>query len=516
MTDAFSFADDPEPLSAAERARRPGVSLADLVPTARFIGCDDIVATGFSDDPRHCREGDVFFARLSADGDGHDEVGRAVMAGAAGIVAERIVPTGGVPLCLVRSSDDTLARVAHALAGTPADRMRVIAVTGTSGKTTTAWLIASVLAEGGLRVGLLSDLGGVDPSGRFLPAADDAAAGVLPARLATLAEGGCTHVVVEVSSRMLTRRVLAGMACDTVVVPNLTDRDLDLHDKAAASRQLERRIVESLAHDGCLVTGTGGRRRAAASRTDRLARLGARVAADRPGVARLAAGSVADSVADCDVRIRTLDRSLHGRTFLLEAGGDVLPVAVDTPVVSFARNAACAAAVGLRHGVALEAVARGIEAVGSVPGRVERIDCGQDAAVFIDVASSSHGLGATLSSLRKLTSGRLAMLVEEEATAGLGRQAFGHLARRWCDDIVTVPAEMLDEDGSAPAVAAYARVDRLLARLRRDDCLLVVGRVSAGGGPRPAEAVPLSAIVSGWLRLAHPATDTGPRRLRAA
>jgi len=502
MSDAFSFADDPEPLPAAEGSRRRGVSLADLVPKARFIGCDDIVATGFSDDPRRCRRGDVFFARLSADGDGHDEVGRALAAGAVGVVAERIVPTGGVPLCLVQSSDDTLARVAHALAGSPADRLRVIAVTGTSGKTTTAWLIASVLAEAGLRVGLLTDLGGVDAGGSFLPAADDAAAGVLPARLATLDAGGCTHVVVEVSSRMLTRRVLAGMACDTVVVPNLTTADLDLHDTAAAARRLERRIIESLADDGCLVTGGGGR----------LGRLVTRVAASRPGVACVAAGPAAGG----DVRIRTVDRSLFGRTFLLESAGDVLPVVVDTPVASFARNAACAAAVGLRHGVALEAIARGIEAVGSVPGRVERIDCGQDAAVFVDVASSSHGLAATLSSLRQLTTGRLAVLVEEEATTGLGRQAFGRLARRWCDDVVTVPAEMLAEEGSAAAVAAYARVDRLLAGLRRADCLLVVGRVPADGGPRPAEAVPLSAIVSGWLRLAHPATDAGFGSLRAA
>jgi UDP-N-acetylmuramoyl-L-alanyl-D-glutamate--2,6-diaminopimelate ligase len=515
MTDTFSFADDSEPESAGDRPRRGGVRLAGLLPKARFIGCDDLLARGYADDPDGCRRGEVFFARLTADGDGHNEVERAVAGGATGIVAERIVPTGGVPLCLVRSTDDALARVAHALAGHPADRMRVIAVAGTSGKTTTAWLAASVLAEGGLRVGLLTDLGGVDAAGDLLPAIDGAAAGPLAARLAALEAGGCTHVVVEVTSRMLAARVLAGIEYDTLVVPTMAtappaatapgpggEVPASAAGVSAAGRHLLRRILGGLAADGCLVADRGGR----------LARAWSRRASTRPRMTRMVAGTAAGG----DVRIRTLERSLHGRTLLLEAGGDVLPVAVDTPVASFARNVACAAAVGLRYGVSPEAIARGIEAVGSVPGRVERIDCGQDTAVFVDVTTSGPGLGATLASLRRLTTGRLAVLVEEEAAAAFGRQAFSRVARRWCDEVVTVPAHMLDERGPADALAAYARVDRLLAGLGAGDCLLVVGRVAVEGGLPPADAVPLAAVVSGWLRLAHPAAATGLGRLRAA
>ena len=499
MTDAFSFADDSEPQPAADRTRRAGMSLASLLPNARFVGCDDLMARGYADDPRGCRHGEVFFARLTADGDGHEEVGRALAAGATGVVAERIVPTGGLPLCLVRSTDDALARVAHALAGRPADRLRLILVAGTSGKTTTAWLTASVLAEAGLRVGLLTDLGGVDASGGLLPAVDCAAAGVLAERLAALEAGGCTHVVVEVSRRMLAARVLAGIASDTAVVPSLAAAPA-AHARVA-TRRLMRRMLGSIVADGCLVTDRGVR----------LTSERGRLSAAAPRMARLTAGTSAGS----DVRIRTIDRSLHGRTLLLEAGGDVLPVSMDTPVASFARNAACAAAVGLRYGVSPEVIARGLEAVGSVPGRVERIDCGQDAAVFVDVAASAHGIAATLASLRRLTAGRLAVLVEQEAAAGFGRQAFSRLARRWCDEVVTVPASMLDEDGPADAVAAYARVDRLLSGLGNGDCLLVVGRAATPGTLLPVDAVPLAAVVSGWLRLAHPAAG-GFGRLEAA
>ena len=136
-----------------------GVKLSAVLPRARFVACDDIVARGCHDDPRACRPGDVFVARSDAATDGHDIVARAIARGVSGIVAERMIPTFGTPLCLVPDSTWAGARIAHALAGDPARRMRVIAVTGTSGKTTTAWLTAAVLSEGGARVGVLSDLG---------------------------------------------------------------------------------------------------------------------------------------------------------------------------------------------------------------------------------------------------------------------------------------------------------------------------------------------------------------------
>ena len=484
---------------------RPAVSLAGLLPAARFIGCDDLRVRSSCDDADRCRRGDLFVARLTRRGDGHEAVPRAIARGACGVVAERIVPTGGLPLCLVPDSAWAGGRVAHALAGDPARALKLIAVTGTSGKTTTAWLAAAVLAEAGLRVGVLSDLGCLDADGTLPQLRDYRSAASLAGRLATLAAGGCTHAVVEVSSRMLAEHALAGVTCDTVVVTNLATAHLAEHGTQRRYHAIKARVLDALPDRGCLVTGDG-------PAVERLRRLALR---RRPALELRTAGAGAGR----DVAVRSLDRSLFGRTVLVTAGGQLVPATLATPVTGFARDAALAVAVGLRHGVPLELAVRGLESAGAVPGRVERIDRGQEAAVFLDAATSGHALAATLASLRRLTRGRLALVADERAAATIGGKGFAARVARWCDECLVAPRSMLRESAAGDDLAAYARLDRLLSGLGRRDCLLVLGgptdrRRGPGPGPDDGESA-LADIVDGWLRLAHP-PRLGRRGSRAA
>lgn len=482
---------DADPLP--ESADVPGISLAAVLQRTRFVGCDDIVALRFTADATACRRGDVFVAQTTRSGDGHELVARALARGAAAVVAERMVPTGGVPLCIVPDSGWAFARLAHACAGDPSRRLRLVAVTGTSGKTTTTWLTAAVLAEAGLRVGVLSDLGCLDADGTLPEAADLDRPEVLAGWLRRLAASGCSHAVVEVSSEMLARHCCAGVVAETVVVTNLATAHLDLHGTTAAYHGIKRRILESLAPDGCLVFNPDDRR------TRRLAELhhGPRVAAGlRPGA---------------EVGAVPVERSLHGQTVLLTAGSHAAAVSLAVPTAAFARDAVLAAAVGLTHRVPLERIARGLEAAGGVPGRLERIDRGQRAAVFVDQPTSGHALAATLASLRRLTPGRLILVAEQRLVAAVDPSPrFAVRAARWCDETLVVPATVLEEDARGESLSAYARLDRLLSRAGPGDCVLVLGRAPAGGGipgdpGDPAEAS-LSMLVDGWLQLAHPAT----------
>ena len=502
----------------AGRRRGPpqGVRLSAVLPGCRFIACDDIVATGCCDHPDRCGPGDVFVARLTAHGDGHDHVARAVARGVAGVVAERMLPTFGRPLCIVPEGTGALARIAQALAGDPARQLRVIAVTGTSGKTTTAWLAAAVLAEAGLRVGVLSDLGCLDADGAEPTPANLARPKVLASWLRRLVAGGCTHAVVEVSSAMLAADCLAGIECDTVVVTNLASAHLDLHGTTAAYRAVKARILDSLAADGCLVVDADD------PRTRRLAGRHAR--------SRRHCGTTLVSTGlrrAADITATPVERALAGQTFLVRAGGHAAPVAVTTPVASFARDALLAAAVGLREGVPLERIARGIEAAGSVPGRVERIDRGQDHAVFVDHPTSRHALVSTLAGLRRLTPGRLVVLAEARTAARLaadgaardaGAGAFERAVLERADECVVVPDTLMHDAAAAGDVLAYARIDRLLAGLGGADCLLVLGdaRLRRHTPTDPGgEPMPLTAVVDGWLQLANEPQPWGPAR-RAA
>ena len=474
----------------AQRRRRE-IRLAELVPNARFIGCDDIVVSSVQDVAARCRPGDVFVARMTARGDGHESVPQALARGAVAVIAERIVPTDGRPLCLVPDADQTHARLCHAIAGDPSREMRVIAVAGTSGKTTTAWLTAAALSEIGHRVGVVSDLGCLGPDDSEPEAIEVTTAPRLAAALARLSAAGCSHVVVEVSSGMLAARATAGLVADTVAVTGLSPAHLDRHATPGAYRSIVTRVMETLAGDGCLVTSV--------AEQDRLSLIAA-----GPVSARVLLAGLDPSA---DVHAHPLEGDLFGRTFLLEAGGQIVPVAVDTPTVPYVRDVVFAAAIASRYGVSLEHAARGIEAAGSVPGRLERIDRGQDAVVFIDMPSSLHAVASSLASLRRLTPGRLAVIVDERLAHRLAGAGFAGRVARWADDCLIAPESIADEDPAATDVAAYARLDRLLSRVRQGDCVVVMG--TPVGGPAPdgpwGQRSALAVLVDGWLQLAHPA-----------
>ena len=481
-----------------------GVRLSDMVPEARFVACSEIIVSRCCDDPALCGPGDVFIAREGVFGEAHAAVQVALANGVAAIIAETVVPTGGLPLAIVPNADWAYARLSHALAGDPARRLRVIAVTGTSGKTTTVWLTATVLAEGGLRVGVVSDLGCLDGSGMGVEKGGVEDAAALAAWLGRLADSGCTHAVVEVSSRMLAAHALAGVECETVVVTNLADAHRDLHGSLEAYHGIKSRILDSLADDGCLIVNADDAR---------LQRFVERSTAERP-----ASGVITVGLQAGDLTATPIERSLFGQTFLMSAGSHTMPVAVAPPVASFVRNALLAAAVGVRERVPLERIARGIEAAGSVSGRVERLDRGQDFAAFLDRPTSGHALASTLASLRRLTPGRLVLIAEEAIAEGLGgRGRFATRSARWCDECFLAPGDIAADDADADVVAAYARIDRVLARLGAGDCVLVLGdvlRSASPSGDPECGGLGLVDVVDGWLQLAHPPRH--PARRRAA
>ena len=377
----------------------------------------------------------------------------------------------------------------------PTRRMRVIAVTGHGGKTTTAWLVASVLGEAGLQVGVVSDLGCVDADGTLAAPPDRSRPDETVAWIARLSRGGCTHAVVEVSHDALTAGVLGRGTCHGMVV---TGTARGPRAERPSRSALARRAAAALAADGVLVAAP-----------DRGLRGLVSAAADR-GRGRCIVAGLDES---CDVSLRPVERSLHGQTLLVSAAGQVVPVAVDPPIASFARNAACAAAIGVGLGLPLDVAARGIEAAGGVAGRVERLDRGQDFAAFLDAPPHRHALASTLASLRRLTPGRLAVVAEQGVVDRLGPAGFARPVRRWCDDAVVVPPGVLDDVADEAALAAYARIDLMLGRLGSRDCLLVIGSPAAQRRGRAA-GVPLATLVDGWLRLAHPPqrAGAGPRR----
>ncbi len=391
------------------------VSLRQVLPHAKFLGASDIRVASCCGDSRGCLPGDLFAAMEGARCDGHDYADEAVANGASAILGERLLPLG-VPQCLVRDSREAFAQVCQALAGQPAERMTVIGVTGTLGKTTTALLIANILKAAGAQVGVLGSLGYCD-SREVAPARN---ATPRPPELADwlsrMHGAGCTHAVVEVSSEALAQRRLGGVRFDAVVLTNVRRDHLDVHRTPENYLRAKQRLFQHLKPHGFCVLNADDR----GSRPilDDLSHPALTVGVDQPA----------------NVTAAVVERNKSEQTFLLTAGRET--AVVRTPLVGDHMMADClaAVAVGLGLGVDLLTTVRGLESAPPIPGRLERVECGQPFGVFVDAARTPDALAATLRALRGVTPGRLLCVYGAEGQRNRSfRPLLGRAVERYAD-----------------------------------------------------------------------------------
>ena len=408
-------------------AQFPGIALRTLWPTAELHGVRDLRATSCSGDSRAVLPGDVFVAMDGAEYDGHEFAAHAVARGAVAIIAERPLPLCGVPVCVVGDSRRAYGELCHALAGEPAKNLKVIGVTGESGKTTVALLVAAVLEEAGFRAGLLSSLGWHDGIESH-PPRTLTAPGIAGA-LAEMQANGCTHAVVEIPSGALADTRLAGLELAGACVTNLTSE----HSGAAVARSCmaAASFFARLAGDGFAVLNTDD---------PTIARLSERV--DRPAL-------TVGLGADAQVTATPIEQLKSEQTFLLSAGSDSAVVRTFPVGQHHISNCLIAAAVGLAHGIELATIVRGLEQVRHIPGRLERIECGQSFGVFVDGVRSARSLAHSLSVLRRVTTGRLiCVLGGDQLATDRHRLRLGRAAEAGADlAIVTCGADGA-EDGS--------------------------------------------------------------------
>jgi UDP-N-acetylmuramoyl-L-alanyl-D-glutamate--2,6-diaminopimelate ligase len=369
-------------------ATAEGVSLVHVLAGAEIRGADDIIARSCSADSRHVRRGDVFVAIKGARADGHDFVEEAIARGAAAVVAERALPID-VPQCVVSDAREALGQISQALAGDPSQSIKVIGVTGTNGKTTTAHLVASVLEAAGLRTGLLGTLGYHDSASSEVAQWTTPPAPVLADWLGRMQAHGCSHAVVEVSSHAISQRRIAGIEFSHVCLTNLGRDHLDYHGTLADYHHAKTSLFSHLGSSGMAVVNVDDAASMAAAPLLPGAVL--TIGMERPA----------------DITARVVERSKSEQTFLITAGRVALPVRTAMIGDHHVYNCLCAAAIGLAEGIDLLSIVRGLETLGHVPGRLERIECGQPFGVYVDFAHTSDALAVALSAVREVTSGRV-------------------------------------------------------------------------------------------------------------
>jgi UDP-N-acetylmuramoyl-L-alanyl-D-glutamate--2,6-diaminopimelate ligase len=367
------------------RAGRP-----DCVPAD--TACDPLVS-GLTHDSRAVEEGFLFVALRGAR-DGADFAARAVEAGAAAVLAASEDRRLGVPWLQVADDRAALADCAAALAGEPSTRMAVTGITGTNGKTTTSWMLDSILEAAGRPSGLVGTLGarwpgGERPSPRTTPEAPD-----LQEMLVDMERAGCVHAVVEVSSHAIDLERVRGLRFAALGFTNLTQDHLDWHGDLESYFATKRRLFTELGPAAPAVVcadDAHGRRLAEELR-----------AADpRRTVLTCGFGE------SCDLRVAAFAADSGGARLTLRGAGLDFETRLLSPARHDAKNAVLAAGLALALGIDGQGIAAGLASCGVVPGRLERAAGDDQVGVYVDFAHAPGALVELLDSAREFTRGRL-------------------------------------------------------------------------------------------------------------
>ncbi len=365
------------------------VDLHTLLPEAKFTGTGNLRIDGCACDSRQVLPGQLFVAISGTRHDGHDHVTEAIRRGCVAVLSQRALPEVTVPVGTVADARAAYGQICQALAANPSHDMKVIGVTGTNGKTTTACLIAGILTEADHKVGMLGTLGYLDgkethESTLTTPPADE-----LATWLRRMARNDCSHVVMEVSSHALDQARVAGVRFDAACVTNVTQDHLDYHPTIRDYRAAKSKLFSYLPPEGFAVINAD----------DPIA-VGYLRQIDSPVL-------TVGIHAPAEISATIIEQSTSEQIFLLRAGSETIPVRTCMIGDHHVYNCLVAAAVGLTYGIELPTIAKGIESIGHVPGRLERIECGQPFGVFVDYAHTPDALTAALRALRDVIRGRL-------------------------------------------------------------------------------------------------------------
>jgi UDP-N-acetylmuramoyl-L-alanyl-D-glutamate--2,6-diaminopimelate ligase len=358
----------------------------------------DIAIGGIASDTRDIRDGYLFLACLGDRSHGLDYATQAIEAGAAAVAYDastaRKLPDIDAPLIPVDALRSRLGEIANRFYDHPSQAVSVLAVTGTNGKTTVAWLLAQCLQRLGKPCGYSGTLGyGVDEvggsEGMTTPDVVE-----LHRRLARFRDAGADHAAVEVSSHALAQNRIDGVVIDTALFTNLSHDHLDYHGDMEAYGEAKASLFLAVGPARRIVNVDSDFGRALAERCG-------------PDVIIVSADQAHVDGGSPQVVLRALRTTTHGFEVSVKSswgcGKFHLPLHGEFNV----GNAALVLAVLLSEGVALDAASAALAEAEAPPGRLQRIEASSGPAVFVDYAHTPHAVESVLRALRQHCGGEL-------------------------------------------------------------------------------------------------------------
>jgi len=371
-------------------------TLAGAIPVRQVIGPLDRAVESIAYDSRRVQRNGLFVALRGEKNDGHEFIGQAIENGASVIVAEREEKNPRATCLLVENTRPALADLAATFYGLPARRLKLAAVTGTNGKTTTTFLIKHICEKAGLRCGLIGTVR-YEIGERVLPAARTTPESLdLQELLAQIANAGCRAAAMEVSSHALTQERVRGLEWDVAVFTNLTQDHLDYHGTMENYFESKAKLFVQLAQQ------QKKRKPVAVVNMDDhygeqlLDKIGKKISVITFGMGVRA-----------DFRASNYRMEFGGTSYQLDARGKSylvrLPLIGRFNVANSMAALAAANALGLNLREAVLSLGKSPQ----VPGRLEMVPAKRKFQVFVDYAHTPDALLNVLKTLRQLEPGRL-------------------------------------------------------------------------------------------------------------
>ena len=476
-------------MNLRELMRSVGAHAPFAASSAAADAFPDVPVTGIVYDSRQAAPGCLFVALRGLHADGTAFARDAVSRGAVAVIAEAGAVAGvTVPWLQVSDARLALAAVSHEFYGRPSERLTLIGITGTNGKTTTSYVLASIFEAAGIRCGRIGTVGYRIGHREYEAARTTPEAPELQRMLRDMLAQGCGACVMEVSSHALVLRRADYLRFAAGIFTNLTRDHLDFHGDMAEYFLAKRRLFELLPVDAVGVANADDPRGAEFAAT---ARRPVTYAIDAP--ADVSPGAVSLSLDGLEFDVRTPRGTLHIRSRLVGRPN--------------AYNILAAVAAAMALDLPFSAIEQGVRDLANVPGRFQVVSSSaDDVRVVVDYAHTDDALKNLLETARPLATGRVITVFgcggDRDKTK---RPLMGAVAARLSDMVVVtsdnprsespdtiieeikrgivLPADRIAPNGQGPKstpclaiVDRKAAIERAVREARPGDLVLIAGK----------------------------------------
>ncbi|MEN6564780.1 MAG: UDP-N-acetylmuramoyl-L-alanyl-D-glutamate--2,6-diaminopimelate ligase [Veillonellales bacterium] len=412
--------------------------LAALLPNAAITGDIKQPVQALTHDSRQVRPGTLFVCLTGTKVDGHDYIEQARQKGAIAVLVEKAVAIAGITVIKVPDTRLAMQQIAPYFYDYPAEKLRIIGITGTNGKTTTTYLIRSILQQAGFRVGVIGTIQ-IMIDDQVLPIHNTTPDVIeLQSVLAKMVVAKMDYVVMEVSSHALALNRIAGCEFDVAVFTNMTRDHLDFHGTFENYLAAKSRLFQLVSEP-----------------SNRKAGKAAVVNIDDPAASTILRSSHCRTISysvnqSADLQAKDIDIQARGASFVIVSEQGDIPIKLKITGVFNVYNVLAAAGTALAEAIDGKLIKQALENFVSVPGRFELVAAGQPFSVIVDFAHTPDGLENILKTVQQFAKGKIITVFgcggDRDRTK---RPIMGHIAAELSDVVIATSDNPRTEEPEA-------------------------------------------------------------------